>query len=141
MQVEVGSIVEGKVSGITNFGAFVQLANGKIGLVHISEVADEYVKDVKAHLKENQSVRVKIISIDSNGKISLSIKKAQQEKQTAKSSRPIDIDWGREKHDNMTFEERLAKFLKDSDEKLQDLKKNFESKRGGGSYRKPVQFG
>jgi len=141
MQVEVGNIVEGKVSGITSFGAFVQLPNGKIGLVHISEVADEYVKDVKAHLKENQSVKVKVVSVDSNGKISLSIKKAQETKQAARSSRPIDIDWGRENRDTMSFEERLAKFMKDSDERMHDLKKSFESKRGGGSYRKPVQFG
>ncbi|HHV99948.1 MAG TPA: S1 RNA-binding domain-containing protein [Clostridiaceae bacterium] len=141
MQVEVGNIVEGKVSGITSFGAFVQLPNGKIGLVHISEVADEYVKDVKAHLKENQSVKVKVISVDSNGKISLSIKKAQETKSVTKSSRPIDIDWGRENRDTMSFEERLAKFMKDSDERMHDLKKSFESKRGSGSYRKPAQFG
>jgi len=141
MQVEVGNIVEGKVSGITSFGAFVQLPNGKIGLVHISEVADEYVKDVKAHLKENQSVKVKVISVDSNGKISLSIKKAQETKQVVRSSRPIDIDWSRETRDTMSFEERLAKFMKDSDERMHDLKKSFESKRGSGGYRKPAQFG
>ena len=68
MLVEVGKIVDGKVSGITNFGAFVQLSNGQTGLVHISEVAEEYVKDIKTHLKENQAVKVKIISVDNNGK-------------------------------------------------------------------------
>ena len=141
MPLEVGQIIEGRVTGITAFGAFVQLPEGKTGLVHISEVADEYVKDVKAHLKENQSVKVKVISVDSNGKISLSIKKAQETKQVVRSSRPIDIDWSRETRDTMSFEERLAKFMKDSDERMHDLKKSFESKRGSGGYRKPAQFG
>jgi len=80
MLVEVGKIVEGRVSGITSFGAFVELSNGQTGLVHISEVADEYVKDIKSHLKENQTVKVKIISVDKNGKISLSIRELQTRK-------------------------------------------------------------
>lgn len=140
MLVEVGNIVEGKVSGITSFGAFVQLPGGKVGLVHISEVADEYVKDVKAHLKENQSVKVKILSVDSNGKISLSIKKAVESKPEVKSRRPDDFDWSRNNTDKLSFEDRLAKFMKDSDEKMHDLKKSFESKRGGGSYKKSAQY-
>ena len=74
MLVEVGSIVQGKVAGITNFGAFIQLPDGKTGLVHISEIAEEYVTDIKNHLQENQQVKVKVLSIE-NGKISLSIKK------------------------------------------------------------------
>src|SRR3989339_1158197 len=77
MIVEVGSRLEGKVSGITNFGAFIQLPDGTTGLVHISEIAEEYVKDIKNHLCENQIVTVVVISIDNNGKISLSIKKAK----------------------------------------------------------------
>lgn len=85
MLVEVGKIVDGKVSGITNFGAFVQLSNGQTGLVHISEVAEEYVKDIKAHLKENQTVKVKIISVDDNGRISLSIKKPRKPKSLLQS--------------------------------------------------------
>lgn len=140
MPVSVGKILEGKVSGITNFGAFVQLPDGKTGLVHISEIAEEYVKDINAHLKENQSVKVKVISIDKNGKISLSIKKAQEPKPENKSSRPADIDWSRNSSDNMSFEQRLSKFMKDSDEKLNDLKRNFESKRGSGGYRRSAQF-
>ncbi|MFZ5986552.1 MAG: S1 RNA-binding domain-containing protein [Bacillota bacterium] len=141
MLVEVGKIVEGKVSGITNFGAFVQLSNGQTGLVHISEVAEEYVKDIKAHLKDHQMVKVKIISVDKNGKISLSIKKAQDPKSpSAKSTRPEEVDWNRGQAGNLSFEERLAKFMKDSDEKLHDLKKNFESKRGSGGYRKSAQY-
>ena len=140
MLVEVGKIVEGKVTGITNFGAFVQLSDGKTGLVHISEIAEEYVKDIKAHLKENQLVKVKVISVDDDGKISLSIKRALDSKPAAKSSRPIDIDWTRSNTENMSFEERLAKFMRDSDEKMHDLKKSFESKRGSGGYRKSAHF-
>jgi S1 RNA binding domain protein len=140
MLVEVGKIVEGKVSGITNFGAFIQLPGGKVGLVHISEVANEYVKDVKAHLKENQSVKVKILSVDNNGKISLSIKKAMEDNSEIKSKRPDEYDWGKNSTEKMSFEERLAKFMKDSDERMHDLKKSFESKRGNGSYRRSAQY-
>ena len=139
MLVEVGNIVEGKVSGITSFGAFILLPNGKTGLVHISEVAEEYVKDINTHLKESQQVKVKVLSVDNNGKISLSIKKAQAPKPYTKSSRPADVDWGRGNSESLSFEERLSKFLKDSDEKMHDLKKNFESKRGGG-YKKSIHF-
>ena len=76
MEFGVGSIVEGKVTGITKFGAFVSLPEGKSGLVHISEIAYSYVNDVKDHLKEGQEVKVKVIGIDENGRINLSIKKA-----------------------------------------------------------------
>ncbi|MDQ2086531.1 S1 RNA-binding domain-containing protein [Herbivorax sp. ANBcel31] len=140
MLVEVGKIVDGKVSGITNFGAFVQLSNSQTGLVHISEVAEEYVKDIKTYLKENQTVKVKVISVDNNGRISLSIKKAQESKKpSVKSSKPEEIDWDRQDASKGSFEDRLAKFMKDSDEKMHDLKKSFESKRGGGGYRKSAQ--
>lgn len=140
MLVEVGKVVEGKVSGITNFGAFIQLPGGKTGLVHISEVAEEYVKDINTHLKENQIVKVKVISVDKNGKVSLSIKKALEPRQAVRTNKPMEIDWNRQNGDSMSFEERLSKFMKDSDEKLHDLKKNFESKRGSGGYRKSAQY-
>ena len=74
MSIEVGAVVEGTVTGITNFGAFIELPGGKVGLVHISEVADVYVRDVKDFLKERDKVQVKVLSIDANGKIGLSIK-------------------------------------------------------------------
>lgn len=77
MQVEVGSIVEGQVTGITKFGAFVELPNGKTGMVHISEVASTYVNEISEHLTEGQTVKVKVIGITDDGKISLSIKKAE----------------------------------------------------------------
>jgi len=140
MSVDVGNIIEGKVAGITNFGAFIQLPDGKTGLVHISEVAEEYVKDIKAHLAHNQTVKVKVLSVDNNGKISLSIKKAIERKEakgkpTVKNSGPIEIDWNSNRSEPKTFEDRLAKFMKESDERMHDLKKNYESKRGGG-YRR-----
>lgn len=140
MPVELGSVVEGKVSSIANFGAFIQLSDGKTGLVHISEVAEEYVKDIKAHLKENQKVKVRVISVDNNGKISLSIKKAMEPKPVVLSSKPVEVDWNRNSHDNLSFEDRLARFMKDSDEKMHDLKKSFESKRGSGGYKKSAQY-
>ena len=77
MQVNVGDIVEGKVTGLTNFGAFVKLSTGEGGMVHISEVASSYVKDSKEFLSEGQSVKVKIPAVSDAGKISLSIKQAE----------------------------------------------------------------
>lgn len=139
MPLEVGTIVEGKVSSITAFGAFIQLTDGKTGLVHISEVAQEYVKDISTHLKENQMVKVKVISIDPNGKVSLSIKKASEQRPVAMIVKPpVEVDWNTDKSavNNSTFEDRLAKFMKDSDEKLHDLKKSVDSKRGNGGYKK-----
>jgi S1 RNA binding domain protein len=136
MSVEVGSIIEGKVAGITNFGAFVQLPDGKTGLVHISEVAEEYVRDIKAHLAENQTVKVRVLSIDNNGKISLSIKKAIERRIPVRSGRPMEVDWNRNGSDSGSFEDRLAKFMKDSDERLQEFKRSTDAKRGGrGSSR------
>ncbi|SDA15370.1 S1 RNA binding domain protein [Ruminococcus sp. YE71] len=76
MQLEVGNIYEGKVTGITKFGAFVELEKGTTGMVHISEIANTYVSEIKDHIQEGQTVKVKILSMG-DGKISLSIKKAQ----------------------------------------------------------------
>ncbi|MEG0116424.1 MAG: S1 RNA-binding domain-containing protein, partial [Hydrogenoanaerobacterium sp.] len=76
MQLEVGNILEGKVTGITKFGAFVELQGGKTGMVHISEVAATYVNEISEYLKENQIVKVKVLSISPEGKVSLSIKRA-----------------------------------------------------------------
>ncbi len=76
MDFGVGSILEGKVTGITKFGAFVSLGENKSGLVHISEIANTYVNDIHDHLQEGQAVKVKILAIDENGRINLSIKRA-----------------------------------------------------------------
>ncbi len=122
MTIEIGSIVEGTVTGITHFGAFVTLPNGKTGLVHISEVADAFVRDIKEYLKDNDKVQVKILSMDEKGKIGLSIKQAQ----------PGYRPYRREPRQSpKAFEDRLNRFLKDSDERWSDIRKNTDSKRGG----------
>ena len=89
MSIEVGGVVEGTVTGITKFGAFVDLTDGKVGLVHISEVADVYVNDVKDFLKVGQKVKVKILSVDDHGKIGLSIKRLQPKKPEAPAPRSL----------------------------------------------------
>ena len=134
MQLEVGKTVDGKVTGITNFGAFVQLENGKTGLVHISEVALSYVKDIHEHLNENDTVRVKILSIDDNGKISLSIKKALEEEKKKGSGIPAQVTFG-SVGDDMSFEDKMKRFMQDSEEKMFAIKRNLDNKRSGG-YRR-----
>lgn len=140
MSIEVGSVVEGVVTGITNFGAFVELPGGKVGLIHISEVADVYVRDVKDFLKEQDRVKVKVLSVDERGKIGLSIKQLQAPSASPNAGfrRPHANDNRRPSRFNApSFEDKLTKFLKDSDERLTDLKKNTDSKRGGrGAARK-----
>lgn len=125
MAIEVGSVLEGKVTGITNFGAFIQLDGGVTGLVHISEVADAYVKDIKDYLQENQVVKVKVINV-ANGKVGLSIKQVNTEgvRDPRANRRPS----GRPPR---SFEDKLSRFLKDSDERLASLRRNQDSKRGG----------
>ncbi|UJL46500.1 RNA-binding protein S1 [Virgibacillus sp. NKC19-16] len=121
MSIEVGSKLQGKVTGITNFGAFVELEEGKTGLVHISEVADSYVKDINEHLSVGEEVTVKVINVEKDGKIGLSIKKAKD-----KPKRPQN---NRAQAEN--FESKMNRFLKDSEDRLASLKKHTESKRGG----------
>ena len=95
MQLEIGSILEGKVTGVKNFGAFVDLGGGKSGMVHISEIASSYVNDIHEHVKEGQTVKVKIIGISEDGKISLSIKRAEDRPQ--RQSRPRPDQSGKDK--------------------------------------------
>lgn len=118
MSIEVGETVEGKVTGITNFGAFVELPDGDTGLVHISEVANTYVKDVTNYLKKDEKIKVKVINIDDEGKIGLSIKQLED---------PADR---RDHAPKRSFEDKMADFLKQSQERQQDLRRQ-EAKRGG----------
>lgn len=140
--VEVGSVVDGTVTGITHFGAFVALSNGKTGLVHISEVADAYVKDIKDYLHENDVVKVKVLSMDQNGKIGLSIRQAQPGSAESEQRPPRERReaGGRRggrggnqfsRGGQPTFEDKLQRFMRDSEDRLQDLKRSTESKRGG----------
>lgn len=118
--VEVGSVVEGKVVGITKFGAFVELENGKRGLVHISEISDRYVKDVNDYLKLNDQVKVKVIRVTPDGKIDLSLKQVNDDHKYE-----IKLEQSR-----ANFEKKMDRFLKESQEKMSDLKRSVEGKRG-----------
>lgn len=162
MAIEVGSKLEGKVTGITHFGAFVELPEGGTGLVHISEIADNYVKDVNDHLKLNDMVTVKVINVDKDGKIGLSIKQAVDRPADAaprpprperhggpysgerregggggfgggggRGGRPFRAQTGKP-----SFEDKMSRFLKDSEERISSLKKNTEGKRGGRGARR-----
>ena len=134
MQLEVGKIVDGKVTGITNFGAFVQMEGGKTGLVHISEVALSFVKDINEFLKEGDEVKVKVLSVDDIGKVSLSIKKALEEEQKKQAKVPAQVSFGGSSAD-MSFEEKMKQFMQDSEEKMSAIKRNMDNKRSGGYKR------
>ncbi len=136
MAIEVGAVVEGEVTGITNFGAFLQLPEGKVGLIHISEVASTYVKDVHDFLKEHQKVKAKVLSIDARGKIGLSLKQMEEKSEApVKPVKPKIAAMPEKKAARpagpMSFEDKLSKFMKDSDDRLLDLRRNTECKRGG----------
>lgn len=131
MQVEVGKIYDGKVTGITNFGAFVDIGNSITGLVHISEVALNYVKDIKDHISIGDEVKVKVVNVDDKGKIGMSIKQALMETKKNVSTRPADIDWfKKDEQVDLSFEDKLNKFKQASEEKMHDLKRSVEAKRG-----------
>ena len=146
MQSKIGEIYDGRVSGITAFGAFVRLENGESGMVHISEVASFYVKDIKDHLAEGQEVRVKVIGVNENNKISLSIKQAdpnyRKEEPAPREKRAPQGEAPRRRSNPprqssgqgsgpMSFEDMMAKFKKDSDEKISVLKRSSDFKGSG----------
>lgn len=137
MSLDVGTVVSGKVKSIAPFGAFVETEDGSTGLVHISEVASTYVKDISEHLTVGQEVKVKVISIE-EGKINLSIKKAAEQNRQSRPSRPTGVveTWSKPEPQPMDFEDMLSKFKQESDEKIQklDLTKKV-SRRGGGGRR------
>ncbi len=121
MQLEVGAILEGKVTGITKFGAFVALPEGKSGLVHISEIANTYVSEVRDYVQDGQTVKVKIIGISPDGKINLSMKKAEERPQRpAQSERPAQPRRPRaeERSADMSFEDKLKQFMQESDSRM-----------------------
>lgn len=144
MQIEIGSVYEGTVTGLTNFGAFVKLPDGTTGMVHISEVAEEYVSDISERLSPGDTVKVKVVDINEKGKVSLSIKKAlpASEKPKPQKPRPAKNQSGRgwrgtaqEEHSGpMSFEDMMAKFKAQSEDKMSDLKRSSD-KRGGSSRR------
>lgn len=139
MQIEIGSVFEGKVSGITKFGAFVTFDGDKTGMVHISEISDGFVKEIRDVISENQLVRVKVISVGDDGKIGLSIKQASEKKKKPQKKRRNANVWQgvekEEKTEDMSFEDMLSRFKRVSDEKIVDLKRSKESKHSAGFSR------
>lgn len=149
MDFKVGDIVEGKITTITSFGVFADIGDGKSGMVHISEVARNFVSDIKEHVKENDVVKMKILSIGDDGKISLSIKRAlppekksdnapRRERKSAPKNTSIDstYTWTPKKSEPASFEEMMNRFKQSSDEKFSDLKRKNpdanRTKRGSG---------
>lgn len=144
MELAVGAVLEGKVTGIMKFGAFVALEGGKSGLVHISEIANTYVSDVNEHLQVGQTVKVRVLNISDDGKINLSIKRAEEaprreaparrENQPRRDNREFKPREQTERQpcaetaprpaapadSNQDFEDRLKKFMKDSDSRIAD---------------------
>ena len=141
MQLEVGMVLEGKVTGITKFGAFVELPGGRTGMVHISEVASTFVKEIRDYVTENQTIKVKILNINEDGKISLSMKRAvdppprtgNSAPRQQRPGRPGNYEWQSRRNEGGSFEEMMSRFKQTSDEKMSDLKRGMESKRGGFS--------
>lgn len=144
MEIEVGAVLEGKVTGITKFGAFVALPGGKSGMVHISEIAPTFVREITDFVKEGQEVKVKVIKIDENGRIALSMKQAAEPKKreersfrprtgSSQQSRvPAEFDWSSSrKTEGMSFEDKMSKFKQDSDERMLDWKRAMDGRRGG----------
>ena len=162
MSIEVGNILRGKVTGITNFGAFVDLGNRKTGLVHISEVSNSYIKDIKDVLTVGDEVQVKVMEIAGDGKVSLSIRRASadfseetvEEKPKFQKSAPRNQEGQGSKKPYSAksapsfekkspsqakvndFDAMMSSFLKDSEDRLTSLKRNTEGKRGGRGGRR-----
>ena len=148
MAVEVGTKVTGKVTGITKFGAFVELGDGKTGLVHISEVSDAYVKDIHDVLHVGEPVTVKVLSIQ-DGKIGLSIRKVVDKPQQSEhenshreshhtpSARPSGNRFGHKAQPvKGDFDAMMSGYLKESEDRLSVLRRNTEGKRGGRGGRR-----
>lgn len=129
MRIDVGSIVEGKVTGITKFGAFVALPDGKSGLIHISEVANAYVSDIHEYLTDGQKVLVRVLSVGPDGKIKLSAKQVPTENSASAKQKDAVLEKvashfavpeqnSAPQTDNRSFEEKLKRFLQESDSKI-----------------------
>jgi S1 RNA binding domain protein len=118
-EIDIGNIVEGTVQRITPYGAFVQLAGGKVGLIHISEIDRNYVKDVHEFLRESDVVKAKVLTIKEDGKIDLSIKAMQDPQPRLQRKRGSDPE----------FEQKLKRFMRQSEERQVDYKRSVEHKR------------
>lgn len=153
MSLEVGNKVEGKITGLAKFGAFIDLGNNKTGLVHISEVSDKFVEDINEELKVGEIVTVKVLTIDNDGKIALSMRDKEKEALEKKKQQPKREFQTREtnnrrpsptfnkrsnnnQNNSQDFDSLMNDFLKDSETRLSSIRKNTESKRGGRGGRR-----
>lgn len=155
MAIEVGNIFEGRVTGVKPFGAFVALPEGRVGMVHISEVSNEYVQDIAAVLHDGDTVKVQVINVAPDGKIALSIKRTQPAPERGPrpqggngGQRPAQPRQKREEkprvwqpkpqapQGEMSFEDMMARYKSRSEEKIADLKRVTENHRGGYSRRR-----
>lgn len=144
MSIEVGKLIEGKVSGIKPFGAFVDLPENKSGMIHISEVAEGYVKDINDYLSVGDTVTVKIIKLTDDGKINLSLRHEQapqkntdfDKKKSAQQPRKSRPEPEKNNQSVDDFDKMMSQFLKDSEDRLTSLKRSTEGKRGGRGGRR-----
>lgn len=140
MELTVGAVLEGKVKSITNFGAFVSLPDNKTGMVHISEVANSYVSDIRQHLTEGQDVKVVVIGME-NGKINLSVKRLEQKQpregsparpahrqNATQQNRTAAVSAAAPKTADQLFEEKLKQFMTESDSKLSSIRADHRTK-------------
>lgn len=144
MTLEIGSKHKGKVIGLAKFGAFVEVEGGTKGLVHISEVSDKFVANVEEHLQLEQEVEVKVIG-EKDGKLAFSIKQTIEKpvevrKPYDRNNRGFNKKQGRGNQNKApkveTFEDKLMKFLKSSEENINALKRSEDTKRGGRGGRR-----
>ena len=136
MAIEVGAKTQGKISGITKFGAFVDLEGGKTGLVHISEVSSQYVNDINEILSVGDQVDVKVMSVGEDGKIALSIRRCQDDERPRRPRPQRQQKKAPQQQRTQDFDTMLNNFMKDSDERLSSLRRNTEGKRGGRGGRR-----
>ncbi len=139
----VGDIVNGVVLSVMPYGVFIGWDGGMSGFVHISELSGEYVRDITEFIKKGDNVRAKLIDIDENGKMKLSIKQATPSKPkerkprpTPVAARPDDYYWSSRADEDLSFEDKLSRFKHESEEKIRDTKRRMASKRSGGYSRK-----
>ena len=139
-EAEIGQVYKGKVTGITKFGAFVQMENGVSGMVHISEVSQSYVNDINEFLKQGQEVTVKVIAIDEKGRVNLSIKKALPPAPAPVQSAPRNNNMKKPasepvSQENLSFEDKLKLFMHTSESKISDLNRSADRRGGRGRRR------
>jgi S1 RNA binding domain protein len=151
VEIVASDIVQGRVAEVRDFGAFVWLEDGRKGLIHISEISDDYVKDIHHRVKPNQRVKVKVLSIKEDGRIELSLKQAESLDYTKPPRQdrehnhlpaseylgePPNINFGDESDAESEFDTMLKRYKRQSEENLLDNKRGVERKRAGGDKKR-----